>query len=121
VGHLFHQADLVVLPYSYSISASGPLSLALGYGKIVIVSKTEFFSEIFDNDLNYLLFTPNNYEELAECILKILTNNEMRKKTLSKLKEKALNLSWNNSARLTIKLYTQILKGNSKNRIVTTA
>jgi glycosyltransferase involved in cell wall biosynthesis len=114
VGHLFHQADLVVLPYSYSISASGPLSLALGYGKIVIVSKTEFFSEIFDNDLNYLLFTPNNYEELAECILKILTNNEMRKKTLSKLKEKALNLSWNNSARLTIKLYTQILKGNSK-------
>jgi len=70
IEYLFHQADLVVLPYLFSVSASGPLSLAMAYGKPVIVSKTEFFEEILGNQCTPCFFPPGDYKALANVLLK---------------------------------------------------
>jgi len=109
IEHLFHQADLVVLPYLFSVSPSGPLSLAMAYGKPVVVSKTEFFEEILGNQCTPCFFPPGDYKALAQCIIKVLSNKEYAEQISRKIREKAIEFSWRKIAVLTLKLYERVL------------
>jgi glycosyltransferase involved in cell wall biosynthesis len=109
VEGLFHQADLVVLPYLFSVSASGPLSLAMAYGKPVIVSRTEFFEEVLGNQCTLLFFPPRDYKTLAQRITEVLSIKEYAEQISRKLKEKALELSWKKIALFTLELYKKLL------------
>jgi glycosyltransferase involved in cell wall biosynthesis len=109
VEDIFHQADLIVLPYLFSVSASGPLSLAMAYGKPVIVSRTEFFEEILGNQCTLLFFPPGDYKTLAQRIIEVLSIKEYAEQISRKLKEKALELSWKKIALFTLELYKKLL------------
>ncbi len=106
---LFNRADVVILPYLFSISASGPLSLAMGYGKPIIASRTEFFREMLEDRYDALLFPPGDYESLARCILEILLDKERTRQLIKRSKTRALKFSWSNVASLTLKLYQIIV------------
>ena len=110
IEYLFHQADLVVLPYLFSVSASGPLSLAMAYGKPVIASRTEFFEEILGNQCHSVFFPPKDYRTLAQRIIEILLDKELAKQISRKIREKAIELSWERVASLTLKLYKELVE-----------
>lgn len=107
--HLFYQADLVVLPYLFSVSASGPLSLAMAYGKPVIVSRTEFFEEILGNQYTLIFFPPRDHNALAQRIIEVLSTREYADQISRKIREKAIELSWERIAILTLELYKKLL------------
>jgi glycosyltransferase involved in cell wall biosynthesis len=109
VEDLFHQADLVVLPYLFSVSASGPLSLAMAYGKPVIVSRTEFFEEILGNQCTLLFFPPGDYKTLAQRITEVLLIKDSTEQISRKVKERAMKFSWKRIAILTLGLYRMLL------------
>jgi len=105
----FIQADLVVLPYLFSVSASGPLSLAMAYGKPVIVSRTEFFEEILGNQYTLIFFPPRDHNALAQRIIEVLSTREYADQISRKIREKAIELSWERIAILTLELYKKLL------------
>lgn len=63
IGSYFAAADLVVMPYEVFMSASGPFSLALSYGKPIIMSRvlSDYSrSEDFSQAMKESLITKNN-------------------------------------------------------------
>lgn len=110
VHELFQRADIVVLPYSYSISASGPLSLAIGYGKPIIATATECFSEILEHGIDALLVLPKNVEALTNAILTLERDYQLRQKLSKNIKFKAEAFSWKKVAEMTFEIYNRILK-----------
>jgi glycosyltransferase involved in cell wall biosynthesis len=109
VEHLFYQADLVVLPYLFSAAASGPLSLAMTYGKPVIVSRTEFFEEILGDICTLAFFPARDYKTLAQRIIKVLSIKEYAEQISRKMKEKAEEFSYKKVGLLTLKIYKKMI------------
>jgi glycosyltransferase involved in cell wall biosynthesis len=91
---LFVKAKLVVLPYTYSISASGPLTIALQYAKPIIAANTQFFKTELTDGLNCVLVN-NNSEDLALAIIRLIENRELCKKISRGAKELSELHSWN--------------------------
>jgi glycosyltransferase involved in cell wall biosynthesis len=109
IEDLFHQADLVVLPYLFSVSASGPLSLAMAYGKPVIVSRTEFFEEILKDTCASIFFSPKDCKMLAQRIIDVLLDKDLVKQISRKIREKTIEFSWEKAASLILELYRELL------------
>jgi len=109
IPQLFREATIIVLPYNYSISASGPLMLALSYGTPTIVTRTEYFSEIFGNSNDVPLVPPEDPKSLSRAILELLTNNELRMKISSYLRLESQRYSWEKVAKLTFEIYQTLL------------
>ena len=108
VPDLFKMASIIVLPYLFSISASGPMSLAVAYGKPIIASKTEFFEEMLVARCSSLLFPPKDYKLLARKIIEILSNREYAKQISREIRNMAVKFSWERIALLTLKLYERL-------------
>ena len=51
IPDLFKMASVIVLPYLFSPSASGSLSLAMGYGKPIIASKNRVLRRNFRSSM----------------------------------------------------------------------
>ncbi|EKE14372.1 MAG: lipopolysaccharide transferase family protein [uncultured bacterium] len=89
VGLYFSSADLIVLPYEVFMSASGPFSLALSYGKPMILSN-KLISYKQSNDFKLSLeqtglksqeiFFPLKKEAILSLIKKIKNDQELTKK-----------------------------------------
>jgi len=108
IDELFRRADVVVIPYPYSVSASGPLSLAIQYGKPIIATATEFFAEELHNGEAALLITRGNPEHLARAIKLLITNKYLKKRLMEKTRLIAKERSWEKVAQKTFKLYQEI-------------
>ncbi|RLC76592.1 MAG: hypothetical protein DRJ03_28360 [Chloroflexi bacterium] len=83
-------ADLFVLPQMTPHGTLGyPLTLleAMAAGKAVIASDTAGVNELVTNGENGLLFQSGDSNELAECIIKLLSSDELH----SRLKENVRN------------------------------
>ena len=68
-------ADLVVLPYK-RIYQSGVLLLSMSYGRPVLVSNLEAFTEIIEDDVNGFVFKQNSAEDLARKLEYICGNRK---------------------------------------------
>jgi len=109
IPQLFREATIMVLPYNYSISASGPLMLALSYGTPTIVTRTKYFSEMFGNSNDVLLVPPEDPKSLSRAILKLLTNSELRIRISSYLRLESQRYSWEKVAKSTFEIYQTLL------------
>jgi len=94
VHELLTIAKIVVLPYLYSTSASGPLALAIGYHKPMIVTSTEFFKEVLKNGEEAVFVPPGNSQMLAQAMMTLIEDEDLAEKFTKNLKEKAKKLSW---------------------------
>jgi glycosyltransferase involved in cell wall biosynthesis len=79
--YAYNNSEIVVIPVEYGPSL--PIREAMALGKSVIASKNGVNNEINVND-NIILFSTNNYRELAQKIKLLLTNPRLKKKITSK-------------------------------------
>ncbi len=73
----FQRAALVVLPY-ISASTSGVLVTAYSFAKPVVASRVGCLAEYVEDGVTGLLVTPTNIEELAEAIVRLLLDGDLR-------------------------------------------
>ena len=100
----FKNCYAVVLPAKLSIAASGPLSLALSYGKCCLVSDVGNYSEEIINEVDGLLLKTNSdaWEEAFDKVSKDFT---LVKKLEQGAIKKAKEHNWDLVAKQTIKVY----------------
>jgi len=70
VRQLYKEASIVVMPYK-KIYQSGVLLLSLSYGRTVIVSDLQSFTDVITNNENGFVFQSENSGSLASCILNL--------------------------------------------------
>jgi len=106
VPNLFRRASLVVIPY-IEASQSGVIALAYAFSKPVVVTEVGSLPEVVDEGETGFIVSPNNHEALAEAIVKILENPNLRKNMVKSIYVKAIGeLSWENVARKTVAVYS---------------
>lgn len=89
IFELFDLAELVVYPYIV-IEQSGALFVALYKGKAVIATNIKGFKVIIEHEKNGILVEPKNPTALAEAIIRILSDKDLKKK-LEKSSQKTYN------------------------------
>ena len=104
-------ADVIVFPYvdGSVIGASGALSSCVTFGKPVIATDIPRFNSELKNGVNSVLIKPDDEEALREALLKLLSNERLRKKLGLKMKTLAYNRSWRHIARRLVKVYEKLI------------
>jgi len=110
VGEFFQRCALVVLPYT-DASQSGVIPVAYTYGKPVITTNVGSLPDAVENGVTGFLIPPRNARALAEAVIKLLKNDELRiemgKNAYKKAKE---DLSWEKIAIQTIAVYKEAIE-----------
>lgn len=106
VTRLFEESAIVVLPY-VEASQSGVLAVAYAMGRPVIVTRVGSLPEVVDEGETGLIVPPCDSDALAEAIVRILADYELRQKMSASAYKKAMegDLNWDNIAKKTIKVY----------------
>jgi glycosyltransferase involved in cell wall biosynthesis len=77
MASLFQRASLVVLPY-LSASTSGVLMIAYSFGKPVVATRVGCLPEYIEDNVTGVLVDPADAEQLAEAIIRLLTDDALR-------------------------------------------
>lgn len=109
VHALFSIASVVVLPYTYSIAASGPLSFAIQHGKPVVASNTEILGEELRDGETALLLPVDDVVAMSNAIETLLSDESLGVKLSRNLALKARKESWRRVAQMTVELYQGLL------------
>ncbi len=107
---LFVQSDIVVVPYTFHLGHSGVLTIALSFGKPVVVTNVGDFPNIIRNGVEGFVVPPRDPKALADAIIKILQDDKLRKKMSRNALKRAEELSWDNIAKMHIMVYEKILQ-----------
>jgi len=102
-------ADLFVLP---SLAEAFPLVLleAAANGLPIIVSDIPVFKTLIKDGLNGLIVRNNDINDLAEKILILLKDSDLRESLGRNAKKMVTNFSWDNVAEKHIQLYINVIK-----------
>lgn len=84
-----------------------PIVEAMAFGCPVIASDTSSISEITDNAV--MLFSPQNVNELCNCIKNIINDNKIRSDYIEKGRRRSEDFSWNKAALETFDVYKNLL------------
>lgn len=98
-------ADVLVFPYTTSMSSSGPLSFAMSYGKAVLASDIPSIAEIIS--LKDTLFKKNSPKDLAEKLERMLDSPVLRRRVSNYVKMRAKEASWQVVGSRTYELYRE--------------
>jgi starch synthase len=117
-AYLFQRSSVVVLPY-IDASQSGVISSAYGFKKPVVVTNVGSIPEIVDNEITGLIVPPRDVQALADAIIRLLKDRELRswmgENSYRKLKG---DLSWEKIAELTIDVYRDLKENNLKQKFM---
>jgi len=106
----FDAADVVVLPHTEVFGASGVLTMAAIHAKPVVVTDHPIFEYYVKNGINGLIVRRGDSKELAEGILKILSDESMKLKLGKNLSKHANASSWNKIADMHLELYYSLIR-----------
>ena len=109
VSELFQRAKFVVLPYTYHQGHSGVLTVAFSFGKAVIVTNVGDLPNLVEDGKEGLVVPPEDPEALADAIIKLLKDDELRKKMEENAYKKVQELSWDNIAKKHIEVYKEVI------------
>lgn len=100
-------SDVFVLP---SLSEGFPVTVveAMASGLPIVATTVRGLPEIIENDENGFLVEPKNPKRIAEKVLLLLEDNELRKRISGKNKEQSKSFSWDNTVDSLEKIYKQI-------------
>lgn len=104
---LYNAADLFVYPSLYEGFGLPPLE-AMACGCPVITSNTSSLPEVVGDA--GIMVDPNNSNSLAESMIKILKNNQLKEDMGRKSLERASMFSWKKTAKETWDVYKEVLK-----------
>lgn len=105
VYRFFRRASIVVLSYTEA-SQSGVVPIAYSFGKPVVVTNVGSIPEVVKDGTSGFIVPPNDPVALADAIIKILKNDELRRDMGKNAQEIAkAELSWAAIARQTVEVY----------------
>lgn len=104
---IYNMAQLFVYPSIFE-GFGLPVVEAMQCGLPVLASDTSSIPEIVDN--KKLLFNPADEHEIAEKILKILSDGNLRVELSQMALKNAEKFSWEKTARKTLEIYRSVLK-----------
>jgi glycosyltransferase involved in cell wall biosynthesis len=100
----YNLADIVVLPYKIGFSL--PVLEAMACGKAVITSDTADLKELVGGFVE--MVCPIDVDKLAQGISYLLSNNSMREELELRAYGRAQLLSWDNMAKKTMEVYSEL-------------
>lgn len=110
VVELFQWADVIVLPY-IEASQSGVLQLAMAFCIPPVVTQVGGLPEVVTNGVSGLVVPPNDSKALADAIIQLLTDIELRGRVIQAQKDAQRGrYSWANIAQETVGLYLEELR-----------
>ena len=110
VGKYFQRASVVVLPYIEG-TQTGIIPIAYAFKKPVVATSVGSIPEIVDDGITGYVVPPKDPNSLAENIIKILSNKNLRKQMGENAYRKMnKELSWDAIAEKTIKIYEEVLE-----------
>jgi len=104
---LYAHAEVFVFPSLYE-GFGIPLLEAFTYGAPVASSSAASLPEIGGDSVVY--FDPQDVEEMAESIIRLLEDKELRDTLVAKGRERAKEFTWENSARRTLEVYNRAIE-----------
>jgi len=101
-------SDIFVLP---SLSEGFPMVIleAMASGLPIVATKVGGIPEVVKDGENGLLVEPKNSKQIAEKVLLLLENNELREKISNNNIEKAKEYSWRNTIDKIEKIYSEVM------------
>jgi len=120
VPELFKRAKFVVLPYDRPSTLvkggqSGVINIAYVFKRPVIATNVGAHMEYVENGKTGFIIPPKNVKALADAMMKLLKDDELRKNMGKYAYKKAqTELSWNNIAKMHIKVYEEVLNERRK-------
>ncbi len=112
VAELFERASLVVLPYT-DAAQSGVLTIAYSFRKPLVVTNVGGLPEAVVDGETGLIVPPYDPYSLANAIIKILSDDRLRKSMVLAISKKAVELSWENIAIMTENAYDDVIQNRS--------
>jgi glycosyltransferase involved in cell wall biosynthesis len=105
------RAAVIICPYLSASQSGIPMTTFL-FGKPIIASNVGGFKEMIEDGKTGILIEKRNPEMLAEKIVKLLNDSELRKRMNENIVEKYVNgdsaLSWKNIAEKTMTVYEKV-------------
>lgn len=111
IEKLFACCEFVVLPYTYSISSSLPLSFAMQYGKPVIATRLGTLAEEVEDGVTGLLVPARDSAALSEAMQRLITDEMLLRRLGEGARERGRQRSWAAVADQTIQIYRAIQDG----------
>jgi len=111
IERLFAHCEFVVLPYTYSISSSLPLSFAMQYGKPVIATRLGTLAEEVEDGVTGLLVPARDSAALSEAMRRLITDETLLRRLGEGAREKGRQRSWAAVADQTIQVYRAVQAG----------
>ncbi len=105
--YLYNGCEVFVYPSLYEGFGS-PVLEAMSCGVPVVTSNISSLPEVVGDA--GILVNPENKEEIAEAILSILTDQNLKKTLSKKGIERAKLFSWENTAKKTLELYKKVVQ-----------
>ena len=99
VEWLYLKSEFVVLPYQFSNAASGPLAIAISFGKPVIASSIGAFNDEIINNINGLLVRQGDELDLRRALESMIGDQNLRARLKKNAKEMIRNRTWNDHAK----------------------
>lgn len=113
VRKLFRRAWVVVLPYR-DASQSGIVGLAYNFSRPVVATNVGALSEIVDNGVTGFVVEPDSDEAIAEALVKLLRDEDLRLQMgHAAYKKASQELSWESIAAKTLAAYETIIESPS--------
>ena len=106
---LYRAAGVVVYPYR-AITTSGALATGLALGKAIIASDLPVFRELLIDRENALLVDPQDSDELACALIKLIQDSALREHLAGKVREMNFgDQTWSIIADKTLQAYERVL------------
>jgi len=103
----FSAASILLVPYTESVGASGPIHNYAGYGVPIIAADVGYhMKETLEGML--ILFKNGNHTDLAEKVIGLLADEALRKEIGTNQCAHTEQKSWNRAAKLTMQYYKEI-------------
>jgi glycosyltransferase involved in cell wall biosynthesis len=108
VRHAYRLANAFVLP-SLCEGFGLPLIEAMASGLPVAASQTSSIPEVCRDAAVY--FHPESPESMAEKVVSVIEDGELRKRLIARGKERARDFSWDKAAAETLQFYERLVQG----------
>lgn len=113
-AQFFKSVSLYIAPNTGGESFGIILAEAMAAKTPIVASDLPAFTKLLDNGSAGALFASENSEELADTIINLLDNQEMREKIAIAGYEKAKSFDWDSVGDQILSVYEMALAGNTK-------
>ena len=113
-AQFFKSVSLYIAPNTGGESFGIILAEAMAAKTPIVASDLPAFTKLLDNGSAGALFASENSEDLADTIINLLDNQEMREKIAIAGYEKAKSFDWDSVGEQILSVYEMALAGNTK-------